>query len=154
MALQHPLTKHTYEYAAEPVSSQNLNDIQDAVVELQDQSIIKSSQSLTTAEKTQARANIAAISEDDAGFTNMIEVTMAGITSLPKTFTATGITANHELVQNGFALVTPSSSEGSDWTLTPGNGTITVSGTFSGSTSTTIEATFVIKKNKVNAVAQ
>ena len=35
MALQHPLTKHTYEYAAEPVSSQNLNDIQDAVIELQ-----------------------------------------------------------------------------------------------------------------------
>lgn len=35
MALQHPLNKHTYQFAAEPVHSSNLNEIQDAVVELQ-----------------------------------------------------------------------------------------------------------------------
>ena len=37
MAIQNPLTKHTYQFAAEPVHSDNLNEIQDAVVELQEQ---------------------------------------------------------------------------------------------------------------------
>ena len=35
MALQ-PFTKHTYQFAAEPVHSNNLNEIQDAIVDLQE----------------------------------------------------------------------------------------------------------------------
>ena len=30
-----PLNKHTYVFAAEPVSSANINEVQDAVIELQ-----------------------------------------------------------------------------------------------------------------------
>lgn len=83
-----------------------------------------------------------------------IEVVLDGITSLPKTFSVPGITADHKLIQEGDAYVSPRSSMADGWTLTAGNGTITVSGTFSGSTSTTIIATMGIPNKTVTGVAQ
>lgn len=99
-----------------------------------------------------ADANAAAI--ENIGFHSLKVVTLAGITSLPKTFTAQGITADHKLIQEGSAYVSPRSSMADGWTLTTGNGTITVSGTFSGSTSTTIIATMGIPDSTVTGVAQ
>lgn len=170
MALQHPLTKHTYEYAAEPVSSQNLNDIQDAVVELQDQSIIKSSQSLTTAEKTQARANIGAISEDDVGDLTDLDTTdtssivdainevhrksrtviftTPSFSSLPQTFSdsqvtfdgsVTHLTPDLAVTPNDYKLSNTGAMSGS-WELDfSTEGYVTVRGTFSGSSGTTLK---------------
>lgn len=137
-----PFTKHTYQFAAEPVHSNNLNELQDAVVELQN----------NWADPEDVAANTAAI--ENVGFHSMKVVTLAGITSLPKTFTVQGITADHKLIQEGSAYVSPRSSMANGWTLTSGNGTVTVSGTFSGSTSTTIIATMGIPDSTVTGVAQ
>ena len=54
-----PLTKLTYVAQTTPVSSSNLNDTQDAVIELQTKVVITdSSQGLTATQKANARANI------------------------------------------------------------------------------------------------
>lgn len=91
---------------------------------------------------------------DTIGYHDIIKVTLPGITSLPKTFAVTGMTADHEPIQEGYALVTPSSSMGSVWEWTSGNGTLQISGTFSGSTSTSVQITMGIPDNKVTGVAQ
>lgn len=57
------------------------------------------------------------------------------IASLPKTFTVTGVTANHEVIEsylsNGFA-------QPEDWTVTTAANSITISGDFEGSTATNL----------------
>ena len=54
-----PLTKKTYVPQTTPVSSNNLNAIQDAVIELQNKVVITdASQSLTSTQKANARANL------------------------------------------------------------------------------------------------
>lgn len=74
---------------------------------------------------------------------NPIEVTIANVSDSNRTFNVTGITADHTLIQNGCAYVSNPSAVGSDLTLTTANGTITVSGTLTGTTN--IIATFSIK---------
>lgn len=92
-------------------------------------------------------ANTTAISK---GFTDVIEVTTPTFSSLPQTFTATGVTANHTLVQDGFALLSNTSAMGNDWTITTGANSVTISGTFSGSTATSVTMTLGVK-NSINA---
>ena len=54
-----PLTKKTYVPQTTPVSSNNLNAIQDAVIELQNKVVITdASQGLTSTQKANARANL------------------------------------------------------------------------------------------------
>lgn len=54
-----PLTKKTYVAQTTPVSSNNLNAIQDAVIELQNKVVITdASQGLTSTQKANARANL------------------------------------------------------------------------------------------------
>lgn len=80
-------------------------------------------------------------------------VTTPSFSSIPSggiTWNATGVTANHELEQDGYALVTPSSSMGGDWKITTGAGTVKLTGTFVGSTATTIKMTLKVPK-KVTA---
>lgn len=80
---------------------------------------------------------------------NVIEVTLENVSSTNLSFNVTGITADHELVQNGCAYLSDPSAVGSDLTITTGSGTVTVSGTLTGSTD--IIMTFGIKSNKVTA---
>lgn len=116
------LNKVDYIARTTPVSSSNLNDIQDAILQL----------------------------PEDIGFHDIRRFKLTGITSLPKTFSgATGVTANHELVVDGFARVSPSGSMGSEWSVTCGSGTITLNGTFSGSTSTTVIVTVGIPDHEI-----
>lgn len=75
-----------------------------------------------------------------------IEVTLPNVSSSSRTFNVTGITADHELVQNGCAYISNPAAVGSDLTLTTSSGKITVSGTLSGTTN--IVATFCIKETK------
>lgn len=53
-----PLTKHEYVARSEPVRSADLNAMQDAIIELQNQVIIKGSQTLTSGEKTSVQTNL------------------------------------------------------------------------------------------------
>lgn len=75
----------------------------------------------------------------------IVKVTTPSFSSLPQTFTAIGIDGDHELAVDGFALVSPSSAMGNDWNITTavdsgtGNGQITISGTFVGSTACTVK---------------
>lgn len=77
---------------------------------------------------------------------DVYEVTTPAFSSLPQTFTAQGITANHNLVVDGYAKLSNPSALGSDWTVTTGANTITISGTFSGSTATTVTMTLGVKR--------
>lgn len=75
-----------------------------------------------------------------------IEVTLPNVSSSSRTFNVTGITADHELVQNGAAYLSNPAAAGSDLTLTTASGKITVAGTLTGTTN--IVATFCIKETK------
>ena len=80
---------------------------------------------------------------------NVIEVTLEDVASNNLSFNVTGVTANHELVQEGCAYLSDPSAVSSDLTITTGNGTVTVSGTITGTTD--IVMTLGIKSNKVTA---
>lgn len=67
-------------------------------------------------------------------FNDVIEVTLEDVDPDNLSFNVTGVTANHVLVQNGFAYLSNPSAMGSDITVTTGNGTITISGTLNGTT--------------------
>ena len=77
---------------------------------------------------------------------DVIDVTLPNVSSSNLAFSVTGITADHELVQNGFALLSNPSAASGDLTLTTGAGTVTVGGTLTGTTD--IQATFCIKETK------
>ena len=65
--------------------------------------------------------------------TNPLRVTTPSFSSLPQTFYAAGINANHVVSNNQIILSNPSAQTG-DWTITTGTGYITISGSISGST--------------------
>ena len=69
-----------------------------------------------------------------AVFDKVIEVTLEDVSSNNLSFNVTGITADHVLVQNGFAYLSDPSAIGSDITITTGTGTIIISGTLNGTT--------------------
>ena len=85
-------------------------------------------------------------------FYDVIEVTLPNVSNSNKSFAVTGITANHELVQDGYVYLSNPSVMRSDFTLTTGSGTVVVSGTF-GSGSTNIVATFGMKRTKQTGTA-
>lgn len=80
---------------------------------------------------------------------SLIEVTLPGVKSDSLSYTAAGITADHELVQDGFAYLSNPEAVLGDITLTTGANSIIVGGTFVGTTD--IKATFAIKGKKVSA---
>jgi len=81
------------------------------------------------------------------GITDVIEVTTPSFSSLPQTYTVSGITANHTLVQDGFAFLSNPSAQGSDWTITTAANAVTISGTFSGTTATTVKMSLGVKRS-------
>lgn len=87
------------------------------------------------------------------GVSDVIQVTTPTFTSLPATFRADGLTANHELIDDGHAFVSVPSSMGSSWAVTCGANTITISGTFSGSAATYVKATLFVPQHKVTATS-
>jgi hypothetical protein len=83
-------------------------------------------------------------------FNDAIEVTTPTFSTLPKTFSAVGITPDHELVQDGIAYLSNPSAMGNDWTIATGNDEFTISGTCNDSTY--IKASFCVKQ-KTTATA-
>lgn len=65
----------------------------------------------------------------------VVKVVLSSITSLPKTYTVTGLTANHEVTE--YQLSNPNAQAG-DWTVTTAANSLTLSGTFNGSTATNV----------------
>lgn len=100
--------------------------------------------------KSGAGANLAAASALTSTINAMV-VTTPSFSSLPQTFSAAGITEDYELVQNGFAMLSTPSAQGSDWTITTGAGTIAINGTFSGSTPTTVTMSLTIPRKTISA---
>ena len=80
-----------------------------------------------------------------------IEVTLPNVSDSARTFTVTGITADHKLVQEGYAYLSNPKATGSDLTLTTGADTVTVGGTLTGTTD--IVATFCIKEQTATGTA-
>ena len=78
--------------------------------------------SLTATQQSNARANIDA---------NALVVDIASFNSLPKTVTNSAVTS--DMVVAASTLGTPSAQTG-DWTVTTSAGSLTISGTISGST--------------------
>ena len=64
-----------------------------------------------------------------------VEVTTSSFSSLPQTITDSNIRSDHVLVNS--VLSNPSAQSG-QWTVTTANGSLTVSGTISGSTTLTL----------------
>ena len=67
-----------------------------------------------------------------------VEITTSSFSSLPKTITNDAITADHVVVNS--VLSNPSAQTG-DWTVTTSAGSLTISGTISGSTTLTLYLT-------------
>ena len=102
----------------------------------------------TVASQIQTLTNQVSNKADTASvISDVYEVTTPAFSSLPQTFRAQGITANHNLVVDGYAKLSNPSALGSDWTVTTGANTITISGTFSGSTATTVTMTLGVKRS-------
>ena len=80
-----------------------------------------------------------------------IEVTLPNVSDSNRSFYAAGITASHELIQDGCAYVETPSAVGGNLTLETRQNAIFISGTLTGTT--TIKATFCIKGTKVSATA-
>lgn len=78
---------------------------------------------------------------------DVIQVTLEDVSSTNLSFNVTGVTADHELVQEGYAYLSNPDAAGSALTITTGSGTITVAGTLTGTTN--IVMTLGIKTNKV-----
>ena len=95
-----------------------------------------------------------AVSVDYVGVHSVIKVELTNITSLPVTFTGlTGVTAQHEALIDNYGVITPKSSANGDWSFTCGTESVTISGTFNGSTPTTVKLTLCIPDNKITASA-
>lgn len=84
-------------------------------------------------------------------FYDVIEVTLPNVSASNLSFSVAGVTANHELVQNGYAYLSNQAAIASDLTITTGSGTVVVSGTLRDST--TIILTLGIKRTKQTGTA-
>ena len=86
-----------------------------------------------------------------SGVYDSIEVTLPNVSDSNRTFNVNGITENHRLIQDGFAVMSNPSAAGSNLTITTGDGTVTVGGVLNGTTD--IIATFCIKNVEVTGTA-
>ena len=81
---------------------------------------------LTDAQKAQARVGIAA---------NVLQITSGSFSSLPQTITNAKITSKHVVVNS---VLSNPSAQISDWTVTTASGSLTISGSISGTTTITL----------------
>lgn len=84
-------------------------------------------------------------------FKDGYEVTLPNVSDTNRTFAVAGITANHSLVQEGYAYLSNPSAAPSGLQLDTAAGTVTVSGTLTGTTN--IIASFVIKQQSATGTA-
>lgn len=84
-------------------------------------------------------------------FKDGFEVTLPNVSDTNRTFAVAGITENHSLVQEGYAYLSNPSAASGDLNLVTAAGTVTVSGTLTGTTN--IVASLVIKQQSATGTA-
>lgn len=65
----------------------------------------------------------------------LVKVSLSSVSSLPKTYTVTGLTEDHEVIKS---VLSVPEAQGSDWTITTDDDELTISGTFRGTDPTNI----------------
>lgn len=73
--------------------------------------------------------------KDLVGKSDVLEITISSFSSLPKTQSNSNITS--DMVATKLELGTPT-AQTSEWTITTSNGSLTISGSISGSTTATV----------------
>lgn len=92
-----------------------------------DSDVVKiTAQTLTTAQQAQARVNTAS---------NVLVVTTSSFSSLPQTVSNSKITAKHVVLNS---VLSNPSAQISDWTVSTSAGSLTISGSISGTTTLTL----------------
>lgn len=84
-------------------------------------------------------------------FKDGVEITLPNVSDTNRTFAVAGITANHSLVQEGYAYLSNPCAATDDLQLVTAAGTVTVSGMLYGTTN--IVASFVIKQQSATGTA-
>lgn len=77
-----------------------------------------------------------------------IDVTTPSFSSLPQTFYSQYLTANHKLIGNAIQLSNPKAGD-IDWSVAFADGSLTISGTFHGSTATTASMSIYVPKRTI-----
>lgn len=85
--------------------------------------------------ETDSTADAYIANKPDIDSLKVLVVTLASFSSLPQTFYESAVTADHVCLKA--ELGTPSAQTG-DWTVTTSNGSVTISGSISGSTTATL----------------
>lgn len=135
------LLKHSYTNydTSNPIDADNLNEMQDAIIDLEDVALSHEVQVLTANQKAQARANIEAITASEASVkansAKVVKVSASNVTSLPFTITDTNITSSMVVV--GCSLSNPA-AQVNDWTVKTSTGSVKITGTLKGSTDITL----------------
>lgn len=114
---------------------------------VQDASYVHTDNNYTSTEKTklsgiESGAQVNTVSPSDLAAKvntsdfNLFDVVTPSFSSLPKTFYSSKLTSSCKLVGNAIHLSTPTVGD-IDWSVAFANGSLTISGTFHGSTATT-----------------
>lgn len=125
------LTKVTYTDEQTVITAKNLNDIQDELIN-KCVTVDSRSTAFTDAQKAQARTNIDAVSVTDA---KVLVLTVSSVSSLPRTVANTNITDDMVVVNSTLSDPT---AQMDNWTVTTATGSLTISGTVSGTTNITL----------------
>lgn len=102
------------------------DSVVDAINEVNGDAVKKVSQTLTPSEKSTVRSNIDA---------NVLKLDITSLSSLPSTVSNSAITSDMVVIEH--TIATPS-AQTSDWSWTTADGSITLSGSISGSTDLTL----------------
>ena len=130
------LTKVTYTDYQTVIGADNLNAIQDEIIQ---KCLTVEQKTFSSDQKAQARTNIGAIDESVASTkadgAKVLVVTSDSFSSLPQTISNEKIALAMVVVN---AVLSNPAAQTGDWTVTTASGSLTISGSISGSTSITL----------------
>lgn len=135
------LLKHSYTNydTSNPIDADNLNEMQDAIIDLEDVALSHEVQVLTANQKAQARANIEAITASEASVkantAKVVKVSASNVTALPFTITDTNITSSMVVVD---CVLSNPAAQSNDWTVKTSTGSAKITGTLKGTTDITL----------------
>lgn len=129
------IVKTTFIDYSTVIDADFLNDLQDEII---DKCVTVDSKTFSSTQQAQARTNIGAVGTDDldtAVDAVKLLVVSGTISESNRTISNAGITA--DMVVANAVIGTPSAQTG-DWTVTTAAGSVTISGSISGSTTITL----------------
>lgn len=130
------LTKVIYTDYQTVIGADNLNAIQDEIIQ---KCVTVEQKTFSSDQKAQARTNIGAIDESVASTkadgAKVLVITSDSFSSLPQTISNEKIALAMVVVN---AVLSNPAAQTGDWTVTTASGSLTISGSISGSTSITL----------------